>query len=100
MYGLRQAARSLWRDRGFALLAASTLGVGVGTSVALDAYQRYLAARPDAPDRVEVLARVEILRALRGRRGPPDRPDFIPASTILHAIDQAPPGLGRRLDRP
>lgn len=29
---------------------------------ALDAYQRYLAAAPDAPDRAEVLARIELLR--------------------------------------
>ncbi|MCZ7681825.1 MAG: hypothetical protein M5U28_24750 [Sandaracinaceae bacterium] len=40
--------------------------------VALAAYERYLAARPDAPDRAEVEGRVRVLREIaRGRRFSP-----------------------------
>lgn len=35
---------------------------------ALDAYSRYLAARPNAPDRVEIVARVEILQRVTAER--------------------------------
>jgi len=71
-------------------------------ATALEAYEAYLAARPDAPDRVEILARIAVLRRVLARR-PRVRlaPDFIPASTILDALRETPAGgLGRRLDAP
>lgn len=74
---------------------------------ALDAYERYLVARPDAPDRAEIRARIAVLRTVLERGAMPTRaaniPDFIPAETILDALRSAPPepvGLGRRLGRP
>lgn len=90
---------SLWLDVGDAADRLRADGV------ALEAYERYLEVRPDAPDRVEVLARVQILRAVLHRRPRADRADFIPASTILDALEhappeRAPPGLGRRLSAP
>ncbi|MCZ7677755.1 MAG: tetratricopeptide repeat protein [Sandaracinaceae bacterium] len=89
---------TLWLDVGDAADRLRADGV------ALEAYERYLEVRPDAPDRVEVLARVQVLRAVL-HRPRADRADFIPTSTILDALEHAPPesaplGLGRRLSAP
>lgn len=77
-------------------------------AAALDAYERYLAARPDASDRVEIVARIDVLRAVLARQAPPPRRadhGFIPATTILEALRELPAsapagGLGHRLDPP
>lgn len=77
-------------------------------AAALDAYERYLAARPEASDRVEIVARIDVLRAVLARQAaPPRRADhgFIPATTILDALRETPAstpprGLGHQLDPP
>lgn len=77
-------------------------------AAALEAYERYLAARPEASDRVEIVARIDVLRAVLARQAPPPRRadhGFIPASTILDALRELPAaaptgGLGHLLDPP
>lgn len=94
-------------------------------AAALDAYRRYLAARPEAPDRVEITARIQILEAVvsSGRRsfigeamrrgimptspspqvanpiGESGRRGIIPASEIIQALRRGT-HVGRSLDRP
>lgn len=71
---LRRAARSLWRSRGFSLVAILTLGLGIGLSVAIFSVVYGVLLRPlDTPgaDRVVTVWQSPVDGAATGEDGEP-----------------------------